>query len=152
VTDVTDLRELFHQLIRFETELWDGIDRRLRAGHGLPMGTFDTMRVIERVPGCRVQDIAAELAITVGAASKVVDRIEAAGHCARRANPGDRRSSLVELTPAGAELLAAAGVTFDAELRLRLGDALPDRTLRELTGTLVRLRAAGARTDAGRST
>jgi DNA-binding MarR family transcriptional regulator len=148
---VTDLRDLFHQLIRLETELWDGIDRRLRADFGLPLGTFDTMRVIDRVPGCRVHDIASELSITVGASSKVVDRIEAAGHCARRANPDDRRSSLVELTPAGAGLLARATVAFDDELRVRLGGALPDRTLHQLTTTLVRLRAAGARVDAERN-
>jgi hypothetical protein len=46
-----------------------------------------------------VFDIAEELSLTVGGTSKLVDRIEAAGHCVRRANPDDRRSSIIELTP-----------------------------------------------------
>jgi DNA-binding MarR family transcriptional regulator len=46
-----------------------------------------------------------------------VDRIEAAGLCRRRANPDDRRSQIIELTPAGRRLLAKATKTFEDELR-----------------------------------
>src|SRR5215469_7153978 len=100
------------------------------------------MQVISRTPNCRVQDIAMEISITIGGTSKIVDRIEAAGHCARRANPGDRRSSIIELTPAGRRVLAKATVTFEDELRKRLGSALSDRSLAQFIKTLSRLRAA----------
>jgi DNA-binding MarR family transcriptional regulator len=53
-----------------------------------------------------VYDIAHELAITTGGTSKLVDRIEASGYCRRLPNPADRRSSLLELTPAGQRLFA----------------------------------------------
>ena len=102
------------------------------------------MRVIARTPRCRVQDIATELNITVGGTSKIVDRIEAAGHCARRANPDDRRSSIVELTPAGRRLLARAAGAVEDELRGRLGAALSDRAAVQLTRTLTRLRYAAS--------
>jgi len=72
-----------------------------------------------------------------------VDRIEASGYCRRLPNPADRRSSLLELTPQGERMLAAAGASFDAELQRRLGAALPERTLRQFGATLSRLRAAG---------
>jgi DNA-binding MarR family transcriptional regulator len=91
-----------------------------------------------------VQDIAEELAITVGGASKVVDRIAAAGHCVRRPNPGDRRSSLIELTPAGERVLAAATASYTGELDRRLGGALGRAEVRDLTATLSRLRKAVA--------
>jgi hypothetical protein len=50
---------------------------------------------------CRVLHIAKALSITVGGASKVVDKVEAAGSCRRRGNPTDGRSNLIQLTDAG---------------------------------------------------
>lgn len=140
---MTNLRELFHDLIRFEIELWDAVDTRLKNEHGLPLTHFEPMWVIARQPGCRVYDIASELGITTGGTSKLVDRIEASGYCRRLPNPADRRSSLLELTPVGERILAAAGATFDDELQRWLGAALPERTLRQFAATLSRLRAAG---------
>jgi DNA-binding MarR family transcriptional regulator len=77
--------------------------------------------MIVRTPSCRVQDIAWALRITAGAASKLVDRLEAAGLCARRAHPEDRRSSLLEPTEAGRRTHAAAETTLVDELGRRLG-------------------------------
>ena len=94
-----DLTALFSELIRYETELWNAVDARLRGDCDLPLTRFEPMQIIGRRKACRVHDIAEELSITVGGTSKLVDRIEAFGHCRRRPNPGDRRSSLIELTP-----------------------------------------------------
>ncbi|HWG15369.1 MAG TPA: MarR family transcriptional regulator [Streptosporangiaceae bacterium] len=138
----------FSELVRLETELWEAVEGRVRAEHGVPLGSYEVMSVIARQPGCRVQDIAAALSITVGGASKIVDRIEAAGLCARRANPGDRRSSIIELTEAGARLLTQLTRTVEDELSRRLGPALGDGSLAGLTGTLTRLRSA-VRASAG---
>jgi MarR family transcriptional regulator, organic hydroperoxide resistance regulator len=140
---VTDLRDLFNDLVRFEIELWNAVDARLKSEHGLPLTHFEPMSVIARRPGCRVYDIATELCITTGGTSKLVDRIEASGYCRRLANPADRRSSLLELTPEGDRILAAAGAALDEELRRWLGTVVPERTLRQFAGTLSRLRAAG---------
>src|SRR6516162_10583612 len=137
-----DLRFLFSELVRLETELWNAVEGRLRADFGVTLPVFEFLQVISRTPNCRVQDIAAELSITIGGTSKIVDRIEAAGHCTRRANPDDRRSSIIELTPAGKRLLAKAAVTFEDELRKRLGPALSDSSSAQFTKMLVRLRAA----------
>jgi len=142
---VSDLRGLFNDLIRFEIELWNAIDARLKDEIDLPLTHFETMSVIGRLPGCRVYDIASELRITTGGTSKLVDRIEASGYCRRLANPDDRRSSLLELTPEGKRLLAEAGAAFDNELQRWLGAAVPERTLRQFAGTLSRLRAAASR-------
>ena len=142
---MSDLRELFNDLIRFEIELWNAVDARLKSEFELPMTHFEPMSVMGRLPGCRVFDIAGELGITTGGASKLVDRIEAAGYCRRLPNPADRRSSLLELTSEGRSLLAEASAAFDAELQRWLGAAVPERTLRQFAGTLARLRTAGHR-------
>ena len=142
---VSDLRQLFNDLIRFEIELWNAVDGRLKSEFELPLTHFEPMSVIDRLPGCRVYDIASELGITTGGASKLVDRIEAGGYCRRLPNPADRRSSLLELTPEGRRLLTKAGTAFDEELQRWLGAPVPERTLRQFAGTLGRLRTAGHR-------
>ena len=137
-----NLRFLFSELVRLETELWNAVEGRLRADFGASLPVFEFLQVISRTPDCRVQDIAAELSITVGGTSKIVDRIEASGYCARSANPNDRRSSIIKLTPAGKRLLPRLTAAVDDELRSRLGVGVPDRSLIQLTKTLTRLRAA----------
>ena len=137
-----DLRQLFNDIIRFEIELWNAADVRLRHEFQLPLSQFEPMSVIDRLPGCRVYDIATELGITTGGVSKLVDRIEARGYCRRLPNPADRRSSLLELTAEGKRVLTEAGVAFDQELQRMLGSAVPERTLRQFAAVLVRLRAA----------
>jgi MarR family transcriptional regulator, organic hydroperoxide resistance regulator len=137
-----DLKVLFSELVRLETELWDVVEERLQKDRGVNLPTFEFLQVIFRVPGCRVQDIAVELSITVGGTSKIVDRIEAAGLCTRRVNPGDRRSSIIELTAAGKRLLAGATMTVEDELRRLVGTVLPDRSLAQFTRTLTKLRTA----------
>lgn len=147
-----DLRRLFDLLIRFETEFYNAVDVRLRQDFELTLGRFETMRVIDATTGCRVQDIARALSITVGAASKVTDRVEVAGHCRRRPDPADGRSSSITLTPAGRRLLEQAGAAFDAELQARLADPLSPAALDRLRATLTTLRAAGAARSEGSTT
>ena len=142
----SELRQVFNEVIRFEIEIWNGVDGRLRSEFDLPLTHFEPMSVIDRLGSCRVYDIATELGITTGGASKLIDRVEANGFCRRRANPDDRRSSLLELTPAGKKLLSEAGRAFDDELERRLG-GLSARAVEQFMSTLTRLRAAGHRAD-----
>jgi MarR family transcriptional regulator, organic hydroperoxide resistance regulator len=139
-----ELRQVFDDLVRFETMLWASLDARLRKECDVPLGSFNVMMIIDATPHCRVQDIASALCITVGGTSQAVDRLEAAGRCARRANPDDRRSSILELTGAGEELLATAGVVFDDELQRLLGAPLSAAALKQLGSALSAVRRAAA--------
>lgn len=139
-----DLTALYDNLVRYEIDLWNAIDAVLRAECGLQLTWFEILRLLSvHDGGVRVQDIAAEFAITVGGTSKVVDRIEASGYCARHANPDDRRSSLVALTPTGRQVLAAGAIVFDRELDQRIGAVLDHDTIRAVSSALAALRAAG---------
>jgi DNA-binding MarR family transcriptional regulator len=143
----TDLRQVFDDLVRFETMLWNALDRRLQAESGLSLGSLNTIMVIASTADCRVHDIASSLAITVGGASQAVDRLEAAGWCERRPNPDDRRSSIVGLTARGEQLLAAGGAVFDAELEHRLRAQLSASALTHLGRALGALRRAASASD-----
>ena len=138
---MAELRRVYSDLVRYETELWDAIDRLLRERLEIPMGSFDVLQTIARTPDCRVYDIARALVITVGGTSKAVDRSEARGHVVRRSNPGDKRSSIIVLTPAGEDVLAKAAALVDAELERRIAAILTPAEVDHLADMLTRLRA-----------
>ena len=140
--DMTILPQVFSDLIRLETDLWNAIDARLRAECHLLLNQFEPLQRIAQQTECRVDDIARALSITVGGTSKLVDRLEAAGYCRRRANPQDRRSSLLELTEEGEHVLAQATVVFERELQRHFGDVLDPASLTHFHMLLIRLREA----------
>jgi DNA-binding MarR family transcriptional regulator len=147
-----DLRQMFDDLVHFETVLWNTVDARLQQECGVPLGSLNVMLVIAAQPACRVQDIAAALAITVGGTSQSVDRLVARGHCRRRPNPGDRRSSIVELTPAGQDVVTTAGVVLDQQLEAFFRAPLAEQELRPFGAVLSTLRAAALRDSRERPT
>lgn len=136
-----DADRWFIDLVRVETRLYNAVENRLKAELGLTAGRFQMMRIIAEVPNCRVLDLVRETAITVGAASKAVDRIEAAGWCRRDSNPHDRRSSYLTLTPEGERLLAAATPVFAAQVTELLAAESAD-ALAQSGAMLARLRRA----------
>jgi MarR family multiple antibiotic resistance transcriptional regulator len=94
--------DFFDQLVRFETELWNAVERRLIGSGHVGLATLQALRVVDRHgDSARVHELSHELSITMGAASKLVDRLERGGMAVRRPHPDDRRSSLISLTPAG---------------------------------------------------
>lgn len=142
---MTDLRNVFDNLIRFETMLWDAVDSRLKSECDVTLSTVNLMLVIDATPDCRVFDIAEALAITVGGTSQAVDRLEKAGSCVRRAHPTDRRSSIVELTQAGVAMLRRAEPVFDDELARLIEVPLPGQNLMRFDEALDTLRRSFAR-------
>ncbi|RYV52813.1 MarR family winged helix-turn-helix transcriptional regulator [Pengzhenrongella frigida] len=100
--ELTTDMDFFDVLVRYETQLWNHLDDRLQTAGAVSLATLSALRVVRRrTGGCRVQEIRTDLGITVGAASKLVDRLERDGLAVRSAHPQDRRSSLIALTPAG---------------------------------------------------
>jgi DNA-binding MarR family transcriptional regulator len=140
VAAAVDVRRVYDDLIRFETQLWDMIDVELRDAHELSLAWFEVLQVVERVTGCRVVDIVQALSITVGGASKLVDRIERAGLCTRSANPDDRRSSILTLTSHGTRVLLAARATFSDRLQHLVVAPLTADELTMFADVLARLR------------
>jgi DNA-binding MarR family transcriptional regulator len=101
--------DFFAALIRYEVRLWALVDNALREQGLVSAATLQTLEVVDHYgENARVQDLSGDIGITVGAASKVVDRLERDGLVARRPNPGDRRSSLISLTPEGSTAFRAA--------------------------------------------
>jgi DNA-binding MarR family transcriptional regulator len=138
---VSYVTPIFTDFVRVETRLYNAVSARLRSQQGLGLGQFELLEIIDRVPGCRVLDIVGELAITVGAVSKAVDRLVAAGWCVRVAHPQDRRSSVLRLTTEGKKQLAASRPVVEDELG-ELTATIPPDDLPRIAAALATLRAA----------
>ncbi|MCI2958111.1 MarR family transcriptional regulator [Agromyces atrinae] len=137
MTDSDGPLRLFDALVRCETELWNAVDTAIRQAGAPPLGSLSALRIIERhVRTARVQEVADELTITVGAASKIVDRLTRDGLTERLPHPTDRRSSLLGLTDAGRSALEVGRASMTATLRDRLETITTAERLEELTRTL----------------
>jgi DNA-binding MarR family transcriptional regulator len=144
-----DPLQLVSDVIRLEIVLWEQVDTALRERHGLPLSFFESLHFIARAPGrsLRVGDLAGALAVTVGGASKLVDRIQAAGLIVRSADPDDRRAARVGLTPEGTRKLAAATETYRAEAARLLNRGLSRGEQAQLHTYVTRLTSAGMAED-----
>jgi MarR family transcriptional regulator, organic hydroperoxide resistance regulator len=141
---MADLPAVFADLVRLEIELWDTVEARLRADLGVGLATAQTLEAVATLDNCRVDDVARRLSITVGGASKTVDRLEQDGLVVRRPHPSDRRSSVIELTRSGARTHTKAQRLIAAELDARIGGVLSDRAFDQLHRVIAKLRAAMA--------
>jgi DNA-binding MarR family transcriptional regulator len=133
MTDANRIQWL-RDLVSLEIVLWNRIDAQLKAQHDLSLPFFESLYFIGRSSegSVRVGDLARALRITVGAASKLVDRIDAAGLIRRELDADDRRASRVALTDAGRQMLASASSTHEAEMERVLDATLTTEEQRQL--------------------
>jgi DNA-binding MarR family transcriptional regulator len=124
--------------------LWDRMNTRLKEEHHLSLAFFESLYFIggSSDGSLRIGDLARALRITVGATSKLVDRVEAAGLIRRELDADDRRASRVALTDAGGQRLADASTTYMAELAAVLDATLTADEQQQLHTLVKRLLAA----------
>lgn len=130
--------KFFDVVVGYEIALWNSVDEVLAARGMVRLGHLHALRVLDAYGGqARVQEVSDDVGITVGAASKLVDRLERDGLAERRPNPANRRSSLVRLTPQGQRSLAD-GLAVAQEA---LDQAVGDEDVDQVVAVLERLRA-----------
>jgi len=146
---ISATEQLFDHLVRSETRLYNAVGERLKAAHGIVASQFEFLRYLGEHPRSRVADLAANFAVGIGATSKGVDRLETRGWVRRAPNPDDRRSSLLELTPSGQELVEIAGETYREQLAVLLGSAIGEAQVDALLPVFAALREGLERRNAG---
>jgi DNA-binding MarR family transcriptional regulator len=110
--------------------------------HGLEPGWHDLLATLRRTgPPYRLRptDLTESLMLTSSGTTKRLDRLEQAGLVAREPDPGDRRGTLISLTPAGHELIDSVTEAHLANER-RLLSALDESEQRDLADLLRKLR------------
>ena len=96
--------------------------RRLRqeSGTDLSPSLTGALATIERHGAITPSELAARERVQRPTVTRFVCRLEELGLVARAADPTDRRSALITITPAGRDLLATARTRKDAFLSERL--------------------------------
>jgi DNA-binding MarR family transcriptional regulator len=102
------------------------IDDALARAHRTNLTGFEILlRLAHLNPeGASVRYLSDQVLLSPSRVSRVVDEFVGRGLLERAASPHDGRLSLVRLTPAGKEELAALRQTFDAALRTHFLDRL----------------------------
>lgn len=128
--------EALHRLTSLQGDVFDAADACLKKEFDLSLTWYDRLCVLSQVGPSRIHDLAHDIKVTVGGTSKLVDRMADAGFLERRANPADRRSSLIDLTPAGRKMLADAGTALERHLERQFDRALSDEAFAALLSCL----------------
>lgn len=94
------------------------VERALADADLPPLPWYDVLWALYRAPdhGLRIHRLADEVVLSPTGMSRLVDRIERAGHLRREAVEGDRRGSNAVITATGIELLRAMWAIYEREL------------------------------------
>lgn len=136
---MTTLTTVFRDLVRVEIHLWNDIEARLRAEVGITLTFYEFLTVMSEAGSCRVADLADDLSITPSGTSRIVDRMERDGLVRRLPNAGDRRSSLVAMTPHGQQKHSEATVVVEDALAELVASHLSAPSVSALADALRRL-------------
>jgi MarR family 2-MHQ and catechol resistance regulon transcriptional repressor len=102
--------QLMGLIVRAHRQLTDLLGRELEEAVGIPLVFFDVLIHVGAAPDGRLtmSKLSADVSLTTGGVTRLVDRMVEAGLVARENCPRDRRSIHVVLTPQGAAVLQKA--------------------------------------------
>ena len=127
---------LLTALIHTEMGAWNAVESALsEAGNALTLGRFLVLRTVRDTPACRIQEVAASQGITLGAASRLVDRLHRDGLVHRTPCEHDRRAIILTVTEEGLAHLEKACMIVETEQE-RLFAPLSAAQREELTRAL----------------
>ncbi len=146
VSDVKQLsgRELaaWRGFLRVHASLVSDLDRELEEAHGLPLSHYEVLLHLANAPDerLRMSDLASSVLLSQSGVTRLVDRLERAGHVVRQPCPEDRRVLYAQLTDAGRTRLSEARPTHLAGVRTRFLAPFDDAELNELAAAWERVR------------
>jgi DNA-binding MarR family transcriptional regulator len=125
--------------LRLHRTITDELNRRLLAGHGLPLLHYGVLITLITVPERRMRmtDIAERVLVSPSGMTRAVARLAGDGLVVRMQDPDDGRSFLVTLTPRGVRRLREAQETHHACVRELLFRGLGADDLRRLAALFV---------------
>ena len=114
--------------------LMEELDRSLRETHGLTLQHFEVLLHLDRAVGSRMRmsDLATSVRMSQSGVSRLVDRVERAGHVVRRECEADGRVLYAHLTDTGRARLLEAHPTYVEGVQARFVERFDVRALRKL--------------------
>lgn len=130
--------EAFGMLLETHNELQNVITHQLEAEAALSVPWMGVLIRLARSPGQRLRmtELARDMTMSTSGLTRLIDRIEGAGHVRREPCPHDRRGFHAVLTPAGLEVVSDASTRHVADLETYLAAPLTPEQLTQLTDLL----------------
>ena len=131
---------LWLRLLACSTDIETEIRKRLRAQFGITLARFDYLAQLHRHPdGLRMSALSRYLMVTGGNVTGLTDELEKDGLVQRDAEPGDRRSVRVALTPKGRKVFERMASEHEGWV-IELFGGIADTERHQLYDLLGRLR------------
>lgn len=139
---------LWLRLLACSTDIETEIRKRLRSEFGMTLARFDYLAQLHRHPeGLRMNVLSRNLMVTGGNVTGLTDELEKAGFVSREAQPEDRRSFVIALTPKGRKAFERMARVHEGWLIELLG-GIPDGAKQQMYELLGQLRGTlAARTE-----
>lgn len=133
-------------LVEASRRLQRTFDRTLRDAHGMSSVTFEALLRLGRSPDRQISmsELGAQMVLTSGGVTRLIDRLEAEGYVERMPCPSDRRVHWAQLTDAGLAELEKAVATHLDDLQSHFVSEMTSDELEVVTKVLDRLRSDGA--------
>lgn len=110
-----DHLRLWLRLLHVTRAIEGSLREKLRDGHGSTLPRFDVMAALYRAEnGMKMSELSGALKVSNGNVTGIVDRLVGEGLIERRAVEGDRRATLVALTPTGRAAFAGLAGEHEA--------------------------------------
>lgn len=123
------------------TRLNRSFDRRLRAEAGITLAWFEALLRIGRHGGSMtMSELAAQLALTNGGVTRLVDRMGEVGYLRREACEHDRRVSYAVLTDAGIQKWNEASLLHIDDLQREFVSRMTPEELETVVAVMDRIR------------
>jgi DNA-binding MarR family transcriptional regulator len=131
---------LWLRLLGVSRAIDNALRERLRILHGTTLPRFDVLAAIHRSgDGLKMSDISSVLRVSNGNVTGIVDRLVTEGLAVRLPVEGDRRATIVQLTPRGAREFGVLAAAHEAWVNELLGSITSTEATRMIT-TLQALR------------
>lgn len=114
---------LWLRLLKVTRSVESELRENLRREFASTLPRFDVMSALSRSPrGLKMSELSGVLMVSNGNVTGIVDRLVSEGYVLRAPVPGDRRASLVRLTPSGENEFAKQAADHEAWVDALLGD------------------------------
>lgn len=129
------------RLIRTSQDLIVRVEADLKAADLPPLSWYDVLLELRRVgnEGMRPKQVQDKILLAQYNLSRLVDRLESAGYVERRADPDDGRAQLLQITPAGRDLLRKMWLVYRNAIQVNFAEKLSEKDIDRLQNILRRL-------------
>jgi DNA-binding MarR family transcriptional regulator len=137
-----DIRQAaWWKLLAAHALLVQRVGRDLTAATGLPIASYNVLRLLEEAPGCRLRlgELAGAVLLTRSGVTRLANRLERAGLLRREEHASDRRGSCAVLTDRGRDELRRAKAVFERTIVEQFGSHLSDAEAETLNAVLGRI-------------